>query len=109
MGKLFGSDKSVKEIVREQKRLVEKSLRTLDREKAGMAKTETTLINDIKKAAKAGQVKQCKIMAKDLVRTRKHMEKFTNLCAQLRVMGLQMSEVSSQAALMESMQKVTKV
>lgn len=79
------------EIVREQKRAVEKSVRELEREKAGMDKTEAQLIADIKKAAKAGQKKSCTIMAKDLVRTRKHREKFTNLCAQLRVMSLSMT------------------
>jgi charged multivesicular body protein 2A len=99
----------VAEIIREQKRTVEKSIRELTREKTGMERTEAQLINDIKKAAKAGQTKSCKIMAKDLVRTRKHREKFTNLCAQLRVMSLQMSEVSSQNALAESMKNVTKV
>ena len=41
------------EIVREQKRAVEKSVRELEREKAGMDKTEAQLIADIKKAAKA--------------------------------------------------------
>ncbi len=56
-----------------------------------MDKTEAQLIADIKKAAKAGQKKSCTIMAKDLVRTRKHREKFTNLCAQLRVMSLSMT------------------
>ena len=91
MGNIFGEQKTFKEIVREQKRMVEKSLRSLEREKGGMDKTEQTLIADIKKAAKANQLKTCKIMAKDLVRTRKHREKFTNLCAQLRVMSLQMS------------------
>ena len=113
--------------------MVEKSVRDLTREKTGMERTEAQLIADIKKAAKANQVKSCKIMAKgmpllcrraslrstsprcplspmqpDLVRTRKHKEKFTNLCAQLRVMSLQMSEVASQQALAESMKNVTK-
>ena len=45
------------EIVREQKRLVQKSVRDLEREKTAMERTEAALIADIKKAAKAGQVR----------------------------------------------------
>eukprot|EP00474_Spongospora_subterranea_P000922 CRZ01380.1 hypothetical protein [Spongospora subterranea] len=47
-------------------------------------------------------------MAKDLVRIRKHQEKFLNMCAQLRAISLQMTEVSSTTMLAESMGKVTK-
>ncbi len=109
-------------------------MRDLEREKTKMEATEKKLISDIKAAAKKNQVKTCQIMvcqswpmlriailsdnsshcdrlakqAKDLVRTRKHMEKFTNLCAQLRVMSLSMTEVASQQALAESMKNVTK-
>ena len=43
--------------MREQKRLVQKSVRDLEREKTGMERTEAALIADIKKAAKAGQVR----------------------------------------------------
>lgn len=44
------------EIIREQKRMVDRSVRDLTREKQGMERTEQQLINDIRKAAKAGQV-----------------------------------------------------
>jgi len=47
-------------------------------------------------------------MAKDLVRIRKHQEKFTNLTAQLRAIGLQMTSMASTQALVESMRKVTR-
>lgn len=43
------------------------------------------------KQAKAGQMKSVRIMAKDLVRIRKHQEKFINLTAQLRAISLQMT------------------
>ncbi len=42
--------------MREQKRLVQKSVRDLEREKTAMERTEAALVADIKKAAKAGQV-----------------------------------------------------
>jgi hypothetical protein len=47
--------------------------------------------------------------AKDLVRIRKHQEKFVNLNAQLRAIGLQMTSMASTQALAESMKKATRV
>jgi len=63
---------------------------------------------DIKKLAKQNQMKSVKIMAKDLVRIRKHQEKFTGLVAQLRAIGLQMTSMASTQAMAEAMQKVTR-
>jgi charged multivesicular body protein 2A len=95
--------------------MVDRAIRNLDRERAGMQKQEQILINDIKKAAKAGQLvrtrcgataatrtalspptharpqKSARIMAKDLVRIRKHQEKFVGLTAQLRAISLEMT------------------
>jgi hypothetical protein len=48
-------------------------------------------------------------MAKDLVRIRKHQEKFVGLCAQLRAISLQMTTMASVTALTDSMKKVTRV
>ena len=49
-----------------------------------------------------------KIQAKDLVRIRKHQEKFTNLTAQLRAISLQMTSMQSTQSISEAMKKVTK-
>jgi len=49
-----------------------------------------------------------KIMAKDLVRLRKHQTKFVNLSAQLRAISLQMTSLASTQAIAESLKKVTK-
>eukprot|EP00474_Spongospora_subterranea_P000923 CRZ01381.1 hypothetical protein [Spongospora subterranea] len=105
---LFGKRKTTKEIVREQKRAVDKSIRGLERERMGLERQEKKLIMDMKNMAKKGQDKSVRIMAKDLVRIRKHQEKFLNMCAQLRAISLQMTEVSSTTMLAESMGKVTK-
>lgn len=70
---------------------VERSVRGLERDRASLERDEKKLILDIKKQAKAGQMKSVKIMAKDLVRIRKHQEKFVNLTAQLRAISLQMT------------------
>jgi charged multivesicular body protein 2A len=47
-------------------------------------------------------------MAKDLVRIRKHEEKFANLTAQLRAISLQMTSMQSTQSISEAMKKVTR-
>ncbi|MES1908710.1 MAG: hypothetical protein MHM6MM_001588 [Cercozoa sp. M6MM] len=99
----FGSKRDVKEIIREQKRMVDRSIRQLERERKGLERQEVKLKNDIKKMAKQNQMKPVRVMAKDLVRMRKSQEKFINLMAQLRGLSLQMTEMQSQATLQRSM------
>mmetsp|Transcript_16302 Transcript_16302/g.19536 ORF Transcript_16302/g.19536 Transcript_16302/m.19536 type:complete len:209 (+) Transcript_16302:61-687(+) len=108
MGNVFGEKKSAKEIVREQKRLVNRSIRQLDREINGLKKEEKKLIQSIKKDAKANQMSAVKIMAKDLVRIRKQQTKFLNLTAQLRAISLTMTTVQSINTMSESIKKVSK-
>jgi len=105
---LFGEQKTLKEIIREQKRMVTRSIRELEREKAGIKRDEQKLILELKKAAKNNQMKAVQIMAKDLVRIRKHDEKFTGLIANLRAVSLQMTSMSSTVTMTESMKKVTR-
>lgn len=105
---IFGQKKTFKEIVREQKRMVEKSIRELERERSALQKSEAKLVQDIKKAAKAEQMKAVQIMAKDLVRIRKNQTKFVNMIAQLRAVSLQMTEMKSTIGLQESMKNATR-
>uniref|UniRef100_A0A7S3ZEY6 Charged multivesicular body protein 2a n=1 Tax=Lotharella globosa TaxID=91324 RepID=A0A7S3ZEY6_9EUKA len=109
MGNVFGEKKSPKEIVREQKRLVNRSVRQLEREITGLKREEAKIIKNIKKDAKANQMSSVKIMAKDLVRIRKQQTKFLNLTAQLRAISLQMTTVQSINTMSESIKKVSKV
>jgi len=96
------------EIVREQKRLVNRSVRQLEREITGLKREEAKIIKNIKKDAKANQMSSVKIMAKDLVRIRKQQTKFLNLTAQLRAISLQMTTVQSINTMSESIKKVSK-
>jgi len=107
MGNVFGEQKTLKEVIREQKRMVERAARALDRDRANLEREEKKLIADIKKNAKENRLGPVKLMAKDLVRIRKHEDKFVNLSAQLRAISLQMSAMSSTQAINESMKKVT--
>ena len=64
MGNILGKEKPLKEILRENKRMINRAVRELDREKTGLEREEKRLAIEIKKAAKEGQMGAVKIMAK---------------------------------------------
>lgn len=69
MGNVWAK-KPLKEIMRENKRMITRAIRELDRERMNLERNEKKLIMDIKKYAKENQMGAVKTMAKDLVRTR---------------------------------------
>ena len=52
MGNIFGKEKPLKEVLRENKRMINRAIRELDRERASLEREEKRLISDIKKFAK---------------------------------------------------------
>ncbi len=56
MGNVFGAEKPLKEIVRENQRLIKKSIRELEKEIRSMEGNLKKLEADIKKNAKANQM-----------------------------------------------------
>jgi charged multivesicular body protein 2A len=64
MGNMFGKEKPLKEVLRENKRMITRAIRELDREKKSLENEEKRLIMEIKKAAKEQQMTAVKIMAK---------------------------------------------
>lgn len=105
MGNLTG--KPLKEQIREQKRLIDRSIRQLEREKFNLDKNEKKLIIDIRNSAKKNQMKTVEIQAKDLVRLRNNSSKFTNLIAQLRAISLQITTMQSTHTMTQSMKNIT--
>jgi len=55
MGSAF-SKKPLREVMRENKRMINRAIRELDREKVNLERNEKKLIADIKKYAKEGQM-----------------------------------------------------
>ena|ERR1700723_1112481 len=84
----FGKQLTPAERLRQHQRSLEKAQRELDRERTKLEGQERKLISDIKKSAKAGQLPACKVMAKDLVRTRRHVQKFYQMKTQLQGIAL---------------------
>ena len=64
MGNVMGKKKPLKEVLRENKRMITRAVRELDREKQGLEKEEQRLTIEIKKAARENQMQSVKIMAK---------------------------------------------
>lgn len=60
----------------------------MERERRKLELQEKKLVSEIKKSAKNGQISAAKIQAKDLVRTKKYVEKFNNMKTQLQAISL---------------------
>lgn len=105
---LFGRKKTPEELLRENQRTLNKAIRELDRERDKMEVQERKLIADIKKMAKDNQLDSVKIMAKDLVRTRKYIKKFRIMKANIQGVSLKVQTLKSQNAMANAMKGVTK-
>jgi len=107
MSRLFHR-KTPQEIMREQQRLVQRSIREIDRERMTLQQNEKKTIIEIKKLAKQGQVPAAKILAKDLVRTRSHIQKMYTMRAQLQTVSMQLTTMKTTAAMNSAMAGATK-
>lgn len=104
---LFGRRKTPEEILRENKRAIDRAIRDLEREKGRMEQQEIKLVNDIRKNAKANQMDSVKIMAKDLVRTKSQIKKFNIMKANLQAISLKTATLKSQNSMASAMRGVT--
>jgi charged multivesicular body protein 2A len=84
----FGKRMTPAERLRKHQRALDRTQRELDRERVKLENQEKKLIQDIKKSAKNGQIGACKIQAKDLVRTRRYIQKFYQMRTQLQAISL---------------------
>jgi len=105
---LFGRKMTPDEMLRKNKRALDKAMRELDREKAKMEQQEKKIIMEIKKNAKQGQMDAVKVMAKDLVRTRRQCKKFMIMRANIQAVSLKIQTLKSQNAMAMAMKDVTK-
>ncbi|CAG7846235.1 Charged multivesicular body protein 2a AltName: Full=Chromatin-modifying protein 2a; Short=CHMP2a [Serendipita indica DSM 11827] len=89
-------------------RALAKAQRELDRERTKLEQQEKKLVADIKKSAKAGQLNACKVMAKDLVRTRRYVQKFYQMRTQLQAVGLRIQTLRSNQQMADAMRGATR-
>ncbi|KAH8918802.1 SNF7 family protein [Atractiella rhizophila] len=105
---LFGRSMTPAEKLRQHQRALAKAQRELERERMKLEQGEKKLVMDIKAAARKGQMNSCKIMAKDLVRTRRYISKFYNMRTQLQAIGLRIQTMRSNQQMGEAMKGATR-
>ncbi|KAJ4309257.1 ESCRT-III subunit protein did4 [Neodidymelliopsis sp. IMI 364377] len=103
----FGKRMTPAERLRKHQRALEKTQRELDRERVKLENQEKKLVADIKKSAKNGQMGPLRIQAKDLVRTRRYIQKFYQMRTQLQAISLRIQTVRSNEQMMQSMKGAT--
>lgn len=108
MSFLFGRKKTPEEMLKQNQRALNRAIRDLDRERAKLERQEKQIINDIKKMAKQGEMQAVKVMAKDLVRTRRYVKKFIMMKANIQAVSLKITTLKSQGAMANAMKGVTK-
>ncbi|XP_005108008.1 charged multivesicular body protein 2a [Aplysia californica] len=105
---LFGRKKTPEEMLRQNQRALNKAMRELDRERQKMEQQEKKVIADIRKMAKQGQMDAVKVMAKDLVRTRRYVKKFISLKANIQAVSLKIQTLKANNTMAQAMKGVTK-
>ncbi|XP_035662824.1 charged multivesicular body protein 2a-like [Branchiostoma floridae] len=105
---LFGKKKTPAEMLKQNQRALNRAIRDLDRERGKLEQQEKKIIADIKKMAKQGQMDAVKIMAKDLVRTRRYVKKFMLMRANIQAVSLKIQTLKSNNEMATAMKGVTK-
>ncbi|KAL7419882.1 ESCRT-III subunit protein did4 [Cryptotrichosporon argae] len=105
---LFGRTVTPTERLRQHQRSLQKAQRELERERSKLEQQEKRTMADIKKNAKTGNMNACKILAKDLVRTRRYMQKFTQMRVQLQAVSLRMQTLRSNEQMATAMKGATR-
>jgi len=105
---LFGRRMTPEEMLRKNQRALNKAMRDMDRERTKMEQQEKKIIADIKKMAKDNQMDAVKIMALDLVRTRRYGKKFMLMKANIQAVSMKIMTLKSQNAMAQAMKGVTK-
>ena len=105
---LFGRKKSPEELLRQNQRALNKAIRDLERERTKLESQEKKLISDIKKMAKDNQMDAVKVMAKDLVRTRRYVKKFILMKANIQAVSLKVQTLRGTSSMANAIKGVTK-
>lgn len=103
----FGKRITPAERLRKNQRLLDKAVREIDQQRIKLEKQEKTLVATIKQSAQKGQMGACKIQAKDLVRTRRGVEKLYSMRSQMQKISLRLQTYRSNEQMMQAMKGAT--
>ncbi|KAF3769660.1 putative class E vacuolar-protein sorting and endocytosis factor [Cryphonectria parasitica EP155] len=103
----FGKRMTPAERLRKNQRMLDKAIRELDQVRVKLEKQEKTLVTQIKQNAQKNQMGAAKIQAKDLVRTRRYIEKFYGMRSQLQKISLRLQTYRTNEQMMQAMKGAT--
>ena len=94
--------------MKKYKRSLDKTVRDLERERGKLVNQEKKIMMEMKKMAKQDQMDSVRIMAKDLVRTRKYAQKMYRMKTQIQGVALRIQTMQSTNQMAKAMAGVTK-
>jgi charged multivesicular body protein 2A len=106
--KNFFVPKKPEELIREYKRALDKTIRELDRERTKLQQQEKKLLIDMRRMAQQNQMDAVRIMARDLVRTRKYITRMYKMRAEMQAVSLRLQTLKSTQAMTDAMKGVTR-
>ena len=99
--------KSPSEIMRENKRLIARAERNLQREIKELRTLEAKTTREIKPLVERGEMNNAKIMAKELVRVKKGITQLLTTCHRLNALSGNLSQLKSTNTVIESIKSIT--
>jgi charged multivesicular body protein 2A len=104
----MGAKLTVAEQIKANKRMIQRAVRDMDRERAELERDQRKLEADIRNLAAKGQMSAARIAAKDLVRTRKSVEKFHQMSSTLKGLNLKITTMKTSNEITTAMGKMAK-
>ncbi|GJJ69929.1 charged multivesicular body protein 3 [Entomortierella parvispora] len=105
----FFGKKTPEEMVRKWRQEINAQKRALDRQKIGIETEEAKAKRLIKQIAKKGDIKTCKMLAKELVRTRRQKDRIVTSKAQLNSISMQLQHQLATLKIAGTLEKSTEV
>ncbi|KAI9229473.1 MAG: vacuolar sorting protein VPS24 [Piptocephalis tieghemiana] len=101
--------KTPEQLVREWKSSIRSQERTLDRELRSLSLAEQKTKLAVKQLAKKNDVKGCRVLAKELVRSRRHRERLTTSKAQLNSINMSLQHQLAMVKVSGTLSRSTEV
>ncbi len=101
--------KTPKELARENKRIVDRAVRQIDRERTKLQTNEQKLLQEIKMLAKKNQHNPARALSKDLIRTRNQISQYYIMTSQLKAISMKLSTAEINASMVDALKGVNTV
>jgi charged multivesicular body protein 2A len=98
-----------KEVARQNKRMISKSIRTVEREQKKLMAQEAKLLKDIKALATKNQHGPAKLLSKDLVRQRAQVNQYYTMISQLKAIEMQLSTATINQSMIDALKGANQV